>query len=199
VTAARCVNLVRHASHGGGDRLIGSTDLPLDEAGRRQAAALAGRLASREIKRIVTSPLARCRQTAAALAASASLPIEVDPDLREVDFGRWEGLTFTEAAQREPETLKQWLEKPDEFTFPGGESVPEFWARVGRAVVRLSSAPDNGTLAVTHGGVVRAAICHVLGLPPRNYILFDVRTASLTTLTVFGAHGVLSGLNEFAG
>jgi len=198
VTAARCVNLVRHASHGAGERLIGATDLPLDEAGRRQAAALAGRLASRGIRRIVTSPMARCRETATALAAPGSVPVEVDVDLREVDFGRWEGLTFTEAAQRDPEALKHWIEQPDAFTFPGGESVPEFWARVGRAVVRLSSAPDNGTLAVTHGGVVRAAICHVLGLPPRNYILFDVRPASLTTLTVFGAHGVLSGLNEFA-
>lgn len=195
----RCVNLVRHASHGADLRMIGSTDLPLVETGRRQAAALAEHLASRELRRIATSPLTRCRETAAALAAHGSLPIEVDPDLREIDFGRWEKLTFEEAAQQDPEAVKRWTEAPDEFAFPGGEAISDFRARVQRALVRLSAMPDDGTLVVTHGGVVRTAICQILGLPPRNYILFDVRPASLTTLTVFGERGVLSGLNQFAG
>lgn len=198
VAQGRSVNLVRHASHGADLRMIGSTDLPLVDVGRRQAVALAEQLASRGLRRILTSPLVRCRETAAALAVHRSLPIEVDPDLREVNFGRWERLTFEEAAQQDPQAVKHWAEEPDAFTFPGGEALPDFRARVKCVMARLGAMPDDGTLVVTHGGVVRTAICQILGLPSRNYVLFDVRPASLTTLTVFGEQGVLCGLNQFA-
>jgi broad specificity phosphatase PhoE len=69
---------------------------------------------------------------------------------------------------------------------------------VERAIARVS-AGDDAVLVVTHGGVIRAAICQLLGLSPRQYVLFDVRPASLATIQVGDGKGVLTGLNEIHG
>jgi broad specificity phosphatase PhoE len=105
--------LVRHAAtaHTAQRRFSGSTgaDPELSEAGELQAARLGARLSARPgIAPVVTSPAARTRRTAEVLAAACGLPVRADDDLREIDFGRWEGRTAAEVGRDWPDELAAW-------------------------------------------------------------------------------------------
>jgi broad specificity phosphatase PhoE len=176
-------------------RFLGRTDVPLSDRGLRQAAVLAPALRARHFDTLCVSPLRRAVQTADPLGGNH----HVDPDLREVDFGRWEGRSFAEIADTgggEDGLIDRWRKSASDFSFPDGESLRGFVARVARVADRLAASPADTVLAITHGGVIRAAICHLLGLDPRNYLLFDVRHASITTIDLFDGRGVLVGLND---
>jgi alpha-ribazole phosphatase/probable phosphoglycerate mutase len=176
-------------------RLVGATDAPLAGDARREIEALAKLVRDRKPDRFLCSPQMRARQTADIIGEEVGLSVEVDPDLREIDFGRWEAMTFEEIAEAEPEMTKRWARWDDDFAFPGGESLKGFLARVKETAGRMGGAAEETILAVTHGGVIRAMICHLLGLPDREYVLFDVKRASLTTLEVFEDRGVLTALS----
>jgi len=186
--------LLRHADIGRGytGRLVGSTDVPLSVLGRKQAALVAAAARERAAGRCFCSPQRRALETSEVAGISA----EVDQDLREVDFGRWEGKTFDEAAASDPELVGSWSAFDQDFAFPDGESIGDFLARVRRAADRMVAEASEVVLAVTHAGVIRAVICYLLGLQPWQYVLFDVRPASLTTIQVFAGKGVLTGLND---
>lgn len=195
---ARQLLLVRHATIASeyAGRYVGSTDVGLEEEGIRQAEALASLIGSRHPARCFSSPLLRARQTAEAISRSTGLDVEIDHDLREVDFGRWEARTFEEISAAWPGDVSRWAEMPEDFSFPGGESISGFSARVRRAADRMAADPAEVVVAVTHGGMVRGMICHLLGLEFRHYILFNVRRAACATIDIFDGAGVLSGLNE---
>ncbi len=174
-------------------RFLGSTDVPLSAIGRREAAALARTLQKSRVDRLYVSPLRRAVQTAEAVQYGG----QVDPDLREIDFGRWEGSSFDEvSASGQHERIGRWSSFDLEFSFPDGESLGAFVARIARVADRLATRPGETAVAITHGGVIRAMICHLLGLEPRNYLLFDTRPASITTVDLFDGRGVLLGLND---
>jgi alpha-ribazole phosphatase len=195
---ARRLMLIRHAvpSGGGSDRLLGSTDLPLGPEGIAQANALASLIRMRRPAACHCSPLLRARQTADCLITQTPLPIRIDEDLREIDFGLWEGRTFDEIAVEDPAAVARWAEFDEDFVFPEGESVAGLLTRVRRVADRLVCDEADCVMAITHGGVIRAMICHLLRLHPRQYVLFDVRCAACTTIDLFDGQGVLSGLNE---
>jgi len=186
--------LARHASTGASGRYIGASDLPLDEEGRRQAQALGQAVARRAVGRCLCSPLLRARQT----AELAALAFEVDSDLREIDFGRWEGKAFDEIRRDYPEAVDHWASFAPDFAFPGGERLGDFHERIHRVAHRIAEGDADTVLAVTHGGVILALICHLLGLKPEKYVQFKVGNASLTTIELFDGKGVLSELNNCA-
>jgi broad specificity phosphatase PhoE len=188
--------LVRHGEAEGARPgvLCGRSDPGLSEAGRRQAVQLQGMIRGLPEARLVSSPLARATETAALAVGGAQAAVETDPDLREMDFGDWEGLTYDEVATRYPEQVTGWSEFRSDFGFPGGETLTDLASRIER-VARNLAGPDGGTVvAFTHGGVIRALICHFLGLPLRDYLLFDVAPGGLATLRLWGERGVLAGL-----
>lgn len=114
-------------------RYSGRGDLPLTEAGREQAAAAARRLSTvEEVAAVVCSPLARARQTAEAVASATGAELVAHQGLVEIDFGDWEGLTFAEAAEKDPELHRRWLSDPSVPT-PGGESFEQVHRRVRRS------------------------------------------------------------------
>jgi len=192
--------LIRHAGIGPtwAGRYVGRTDLPLGPDGLREAQGLAALVQSRKAGCCFSSPLARAAETARTIAQAAGLAVEVDQDLREVDFGRWEGRTFAEIAAADPDAVARWAAFGADFAFPGGESLAAFLDRVSLAAERLAAHPAKVVMAVTHGGVIRTMICRLLGLDPRSYVLFSVRTASAATIDLYEGRGVLSGLNETA-
>ena len=105
-------------------RFAGIGDIPLTETGVRQAKLAAERLAARgDIDVIMTSPLQRAGQTTAEVAAATGAPVVTDDDLRETDFGAWEGLTFAEAQQRWPNEVTAWLADPA-VARPRGRALP---------------------------------------------------------------------------
>jgi broad specificity phosphatase PhoE len=198
---ARKLLLVRHAAAAlpwGDGRLLGRSDPPLAPEGLEQARGIASFVRAAQPTVCYSSPQFRARQTAEILTGSAKITTKFDDDLREIDFGRWEGKTFAEIAAESPQAVTGWADFSDDFTFPGGERLGDFLTRVGGAADRLARDPAEVVLAVSHGGVVRAMICHLLGLSPRNYLLFDVRPAACATIDLFDGRGVLSGLSQSA-
>jgi broad specificity phosphatase PhoE/ribonuclease HI len=130
-------------------RFSGSGDPPLTETGRAQAAALAARVASSrgEIAAVWTSPLRRAYDTAVPVAAALGLDLVVEERLRETDFGAWEGLTFAEIQQRDPNELSAWLADPD-VPAPGGESFATVTTRVRQARDAIVAKYPGETVAV---------------------------------------------------
>ena len=187
--------LVRHAEvelrYAG--RFVGSSDVPLSDLGLRQAAALARSLRKNRVDQLFASPLRRAVQTAEFLQQD----IQIDPDLREIDFGRWEGRSFQEiSASGQQEQIDRWSSFDPTFSFPEGESLGAFVDRIARAADRLANGPDETVVAITHGGVIRAMICRLLGLSPEKFVLFNAKRASITTVDLFDGRGVLAGLGD---
>lgn len=181
--------LMRHGSTGPAlhGRMVGSSDVPLGPEGPGQVREAAARLAGIGFAAFYASPRLRARQSAAIVADELGLgpPALVD-DLREVDFGRWERLTFAEISGQDPELAARWRVWSPDFVFPGGERVGDFVTRVKAAADGLL-APGENVLVVAHGGVVRALLCHYLGLDPANYLLFDVKPAGIAVVDVFAS------------
>lgn len=157
-----------------------------------EAMSIAPLVKARRPECCLCSPLMRCIQTAECISG---LPPEINPDLREIDFGLWEGLTFDEIQKRDPAAVNQWDAFDPDFSFPEGERPVDFAARVQRLADTLVSRREETILAITHSGVIRALICYFLGLHPRQYVLFNVDFASLAILDLFGDRGILAGFN----
>lgn len=195
--ALKRILLIRHCeSLHAGKRYIGSTDTPLTPAGKEQARRLAARLKHGSIDRVLTSPFRRTLDTAGSVVEGRGLSVEADPDLGEIDFGQWEGLTFEEIERKDPDRVAEWARGGMEFRFPGGESLFEFGKRVRRAGKRLAKQSKETVVVVTHGGVIRFMLCHFLGLPSRSHFMFDIKPGSITRLDLYTDHAVLSGLND---
>ena len=140
-------------------RYSGQGDPELTELGVAQAERTAERLAALpDLTAVVSSPLRRCLGTAERAADAAGVPLMVEPDLIETDFGRWEGLTFTEAAEQDPELHGRWLADTS-VPPPGGESFAVVRARVERALRRIVDDHPGGTIAlVSHVTPIKLAI-----------------------------------------
>lgn len=134
-------------------RVQGHADPSLNETGRRQARALAERLAGVRVDAIYSSDLARARETAEILAASFDAPVRFDAALREVDTGNWTGLTRDEILESFPDAHRH-----------DGETREQLAERVVAAIDHMRAAhPGGHVLVVTHGGPVRAAWRHAGG------------------------------------
>src|SRR5450756_2599135 len=131
--------LTRHGEAAPGDVMLGGQlDVTLTPEGRQEAEALARRLAGIRIDRIVSSPMLRALETAQTLATGR--PVEVDERLRELDYGRWEGLTYEEIDARDPELRTRWDHDPGSTHSPGGESGEDVAARALSFLVDLLEA-----------------------------------------------------------
>lgn len=188
--------LVRHgACEGGGQgRLIGRQDPPLSAAGRAQSCALRSLLPAEPGMDVVCSPLRRAEQTAClALSGSDGRP-RIDEMWREIDFGAWDGLTFAEAAERDPDRVGRWAAWEPDFAFPDGESLSAFVARADELAERVVRAAASTVIAVTHAGLIRVLLCRLLGLPLRAQLCLEIPYASVATVEMRDGMGVLTGL-----
>jgi ribonuclease H / adenosylcobalamin/alpha-ribazole phosphatase len=147
-------------------RLSGQRDVPLSADGRRQAKAAGFRLAAdSRIDAVVTSPLQRAAATAAIAASELGLSPAIDDDLRETDFGEWEGLTIVEAQQRWPAAVSAWQHDPEQAP-PGGESFAATARRVQQACDRLLHDHRGHTvLVVSHVTPIKIMLCQALDVP----------------------------------
>ncbi len=191
--------VVRHGetANNAEQRFTGQLDAPLNTLGAQQAHAVARALAAEHFDLIVASDLARARQTAAAIAAPRGVSVTLDPDLREISVGAWEGLTRSEAQARYPDELARWDANAVEHAPPGGETVAHLAERVTRALRWARGvAPDGAIVWVTHGGVVGVLICLVLGIDLAHRAQFRRDNGGITELAVGERSGVLVRLND---
>ncbi|WP_407562017.1 histidine phosphatase family protein [Streptomyces sp. 184] len=167
------VIFVRHGESvwHGENRYAGATDIDLTEHGRAQAAALADWAAQAGLTAVWSSPMLRCRQTAADSAARAGLPLHLEPRLSELDFGVAEGLTRGEMRERMPEAVASFEADPVANHFPEGENPAVVAERYVAFLTELRAEHDDGgrILVVAHSTAIRLALCRLLGLPLRDY------------------------------
>ncbi len=157
--------LVRHGAYPLLDRALGGrADHDLDARGIAQAARAARVIATRSISQVVSSPVSRAAQTAAPIAAAVGLTVELEPDLAEIDFGSWTGLSF-EALGEQP-AWRAWNDFRSTARVPGGESMLAVQARAVAAILRLGAAwPEGEVVVVSHADIIKAVLAHVLGAP----------------------------------
>ncbi|UXA16292.1 bifunctional RNase H/acid phosphatase [Mycobacterium sp. SMC-4] len=162
-------------------RYSGRGNPELTELGVRQAEAAARYLAGKGgIDAVVASPLQRAYDTAAAAAKALDLDVEVDDDLIETDFGAWEGLTFGEAAERDPELHRRWL-GDTAVAPPGGESFDAVARRVQRMQQRMTADRAGQTLlVVSHVTPIKTLLRMALGAGPSVLYRLHLDLASLS-------------------
>ncbi|MDQ5854869.1 MAG: bifunctional RNase H/acid phosphatase, partial [Actinomycetota bacterium] len=162
-------------------RYSGRGDLPLTELGERQAAAAAARLSRMDgVAAVVSSPLLRARQTAQPVADALDVPLSVHEGLVETDFGAWEGLTFAEARQRDPDLHARWITDTS-VAAPGGESMDAVHRRVRRVRDQLITEHADATLViVTHVTPVKALLRMALDAGPALLHRLHLDLASLS-------------------
>jgi len=158
-------------------------DAPLSDEGHEQAVALAERLGPIAFERIVSSPLARARQTAEAIAAVPCVtprpPVETDNRLLEMDYGAWEGLSYEQIEERDGERRRRWEADPAASECPGGESGEQVAARARSFLEDLLQRDEHlhegrlpvesRVLAVAHSTLNRVLVCVALNIPIREF------------------------------
>jgi broad specificity phosphatase PhoE len=193
------IYLLRHGEVAGAEtrRLIGHLDVPLSARGERQCAAQAERLRAVSLAAVFTSDLSRACRSAEIIAAPHGLTPSVVPALREMDMGRWDGLTAAEVGERDPAAFAGWMARIGEFAFPGGESLGDLLGRAWPALEEIAAAFAGRSVAiVAHGGTNRALLCRMLGVSLGRILSFGQDYAALTIVERDGGRWCLRRLNE---
>jgi probable phosphoglycerate mutase len=181
--------LVRHAAHDAlGKTLTGrAPGIALSAKGQAQSEALAERLAPVPVAAIYSSPLERAYQTAEPLARRLGLEVKISPQVGEMEFGEWSGLSFEELAP-DPRWNNFNLYRSGTPP-PGGELMAEVQCRMVRELDRLRHFhPDEAVVMVSHGDVIRAALAYYLGVPLDLFQRIEISPASMSIVRLF-EHG----------
>jgi len=193
------LHLIRHGetAHNRAGLGLGRDDAPLTPLGEQQAAALGIRLAGLPLTAIYSSPLARARRTAGAIAAHQSLPVLVRNELVEMDVGQTEGLSYTAMREQFPDFMEAWrTADAHRVPMPGGESLADVAARLAPLIADLRSQREGEAALVSHNFVIKTALCLLLGIDLGAWRGFTVDLASLTTVAVHGDRALVRVLND---
>jgi probable phosphoglycerate mutase len=159
--------LVRHGQTDGSreGRYCGAIDIPLNATGLAMAQALAVYYAHDSWAAIYSSPLQRARMTADPLSKRTGLLPEIEPGLREIEYGEWEGLLPDEARAKNPELYAKWDADPGNFAPPGGETGKQVAERAVKAIENIRARHSDGqVLAVAHKATIRVLVCALMGI-----------------------------------
>jgi broad specificity phosphatase PhoE len=183
------ITLVRHGETVGQSsiRYYGATDLPLSDAGREQMRSVARALRDERFDAVYSSCLCRSAEAASLVAGGRSAVRRV-AGFDEVNFGRWEGWTREEIAARDGENYRLWQQQRPDFRYPGGDSRPEFEARVWSAARDLlAGAAHASLLMVLHRGVIAVLLTHLLGLAREDRARLRIDLGSIHVVSGGGA------------
>jgi len=181
-----------------GGRFQGHTDVPLDATGRAQARALGSLLAGDRFDAAYASDLARARETAQLVLGGRGPELQLDARWREMRFGVWEGLTWTEIVARDPALAERSATTPKFYTPDGGESFDECCARVAAALEAIRSRASDGArvLVATHAGPLHALLRVALGESEAAALAVRFSPASITRLAFEGDAARVVELNR---
>jgi len=177
-------------------RFQGQTDILLNETGIQQAIKVREFLKNKKLNYIFSSDLSRAIQTAEIIADNHNLKLIKYQGLREMNFGEWEGMTYTEIKENYPELVNKWFEDPSSVNPPGGESLQDFQDRVSDDFNEIiNKHRDKKLLAVAHGGVIRTWLASVLKMPLAHYWKLEVDNTGISLLKYYDDSPVLKYLN----
>jgi probable phosphoglycerate mutase len=189
--------LVRHGhTDAAGKRLTGrAPGVHLNELGRRQAERLVERLDGVRIDAIVSSPLERCRETAAPLAKARGRAVEVGRAWIEVGYGEWTGRSISQL--RRTKLWRRVMFAPSNVRFPGGESLLEVQGRAVDATLDIAARHPRGTVVVvSHADVIRLLVAHVAGMHADHLQRLSIDTASITAVSISDGFPRLLTVND---
>jgi alpha-ribazole phosphatase len=178
-------------------RFAGYSDIEMSAIGLRQVERLRDRLASEKIDVVYSSDLKRAMVTAEVICSGRQVDIVACPDLREVNYGEVEGLTYPEIRQHYPEVAEMVANFTLQLKFPAGESFEKFIERVSRFADRLKGhAPSETVLVVSHSGPLRALVCALMGIDHTCWWQLRFDNASLSIVDTYPRGSILSLLND---
>jgi len=191
--------LVRHGvtDHNSAHKFLGHTDVELSVEGFQQVEKLRDRMAKEKIDAVYSSDLKRAMSTAEVISAGHEAEIVSCPELREINYGQTESLTYSEIRKQYPELAEAINKLSPELSFPGGESLAGFIERTLKFLDRLKMyKPEQKILIVAHGGPMRTLLCELLGVGQTYWRTFRLDNASLSIVDTYGSRTILSLLND---
>ena len=191
--------LVRHGDteFNSARRFQGHSDIELSANGYRQAERLRDRLATHKIDIIYSSDLKRALATAKLISSRHKVSLITCPELREINYGKLEGLTFEEISRLHPEIADWCVNWSLQLKFPGGESFDELKDRVSKFLNGLEKhTPEQTILIVAHGGPLRLMVCYLLGIGLRHWQQIRLDNASLSIVNIYPEVAIISLLND---
>lgn len=178
-------------------RYCGFTDIELNEKGRQQARRLLKRLSKEKIHKVYSSDMKRTLQFAKIVFKD--LPAEELLDLREMNFGIFEGLTYKDIMEKYPKVYREWLGNPLDIIVPRGESLKTLVRRVRKALKRILSQNSDKKVAVfTHGGPIRVILCDILELDLKEVWKIEQELASISIIEFVEERGKVHLLNDIS-
>lgn len=178
-------------------RFSGYSDPEMSTAGYEQVERLCDRLANEKIDAVYSSDLKRALVTAEVISSGREVDIVACPELREMNYGDAEGLTFQEISSRYPDVAKLIANFNLELKFPGGESFRGFIERTSKFLDRLNEhAPSESILVVAHSGPLRVLVCALLGIDQNHWRQIGCDNASLSIMSTYPQGAILSLLND---
>jgi len=177
----------------------GHSDIELSATGYRQVERLRDRLADDKIDAVYSSDLRRALVTAEVISSEHEVDIVTCPELREVNYGNVEGLTFEEISRLYPEVAESLTNFSLQMKFPGGENFERFIERASKFLDRLKGhTPSQTILIVAHGGPLRVLVCRLLGIDLGHWRQIRLDNASLSIMETHSQGAVVSLLNDTA-
>lgn len=178
------INLLRHGEVELGNVFCGSTDATLSDLGWAQ---MQKSLEDEESwNRIITSPLQRCFEFAESLASQEEVELVVNPEFKEMDFGAWEGRSPKIIQEEDGQLLSDWWKSPTRVVPPEGEAFLDFRSRVLKAFHEMAKKYEGeNLLLITHAGVIRVIMMHILGMQDENLFRLNVDYASITKIRIY--------------
>lgn len=191
--------LVRHGvtGHNSSRRFCGHSDIELSADGFKQVEKLRDRLANEKIDAVYCSDLKRAVSTAEVVSSRHKVEPVICPELREINYGDLEGLTFEEIKSKHPEVAESITNFTLGLRFPGGESFSEFIARTCRFLNRLNEHTQEQTVLIaSHGGPLATLVCELLGIGQSHWRSFHIDNASLSIINTYPKRVRLSLFND---
>ncbi|MGF7185780.1 alpha-ribazole phosphatase [Desulfitispora alkaliphila] len=178
-------------------RYQGHTDVGLSDVGREQTQLVAKRLKEQGVDIVYSSDLVRAHDTAKQIGLETGAEVIVNSDLRELNFGEWEGKTFTEIQNEYGDLVERWYRDPVNLLIPGGEKFTDLRQRSSDFVGKILEDNKGKRIAVvSHGGTIRTIICGLLDISLTKIWNFKQDNTAINIFHIFDQCPVVVTLND---
>ncbi|MFW6278643.1 MAG: alpha-ribazole phosphatase [Bacillota bacterium] len=175
----------------------GQQDIDLNQQGYQQARQTGSYLASRKIDALYSSDLKRAYHTAQKINQYQELEIQCQKKLREMDFGTWEGLTYQEIKEKNPQLLAEWNRDPAKINPPRGENLQIVQQRAKKCFQEIIADNEGKkVLIVSHGGVIKVFLATILNMDLKNYWQFNVDQTGINIIKFYEGKAIIKQLNN---